>query len=353
MPTLSVANATGNEDSAGIPISISSALTDTDGSETLTIMIKDLPAGFTPNMGIDNGNGTWTIPTASLPSLTIKPAADFSGDATFTVVAISTEREGDSTINTATGHIHVNPVADAPIISALTQSGTEDTNLTLNFGVALKDTDGSEHISALTISGVPTGASLTNATDNHDGTWSISPANVGSVQLIPAAHWSGDATLTITATSQEGSSGPTASTTAQIPLHIEAVANTPFASAANVSGVSGTAIGLNLGASLVDNDGSEKLSVVLSGVPDGVHLSAGLHNDDGSWTLTAAELPNVTLTPPSQFTGDLHLMLDVFAQETSNASVATAHQDFTVHVSEAPAPSNADLEHTFHTGTTG
>src|SRR4029077_14244629 len=65
-PTLTVAAASGNEDSA-IQLSISSALTDTDGSESLVITITGVPAGATLNHGsYDAGTDTWTLSPSDL-----------------------------------------------------------------------------------------------------------------------------------------------------------------------------------------------------------------------------------------------------------------------------------------------
>ena len=49
----------------------------------------------------------------------------------------------------------------------------EDTTIALNIGVALADVDGSELITAVTVSGVPAGAVLSAGNDNGDGTWTL------------------------------------------------------------------------------------------------------------------------------------------------------------------------------------
>src|SRR5262249_53219998 len=69
-PTLSVADATGDEGSA-IPLSISAALTDTDGSESLSITVAGVPVGVTLSAGTNNGGGTWTLTPTQLAGLTI------------------------------------------------------------------------------------------------------------------------------------------------------------------------------------------------------------------------------------------------------------------------------------------
>ena len=51
-----LSNASGNEDNA-IALSITSNLTDTDGSETLSVVISDVPSGAVLSAGTDNGDG--------------------------------------------------------------------------------------------------------------------------------------------------------------------------------------------------------------------------------------------------------------------------------------------------------
>ncbi|MES2729487.1 MAG: Ig-like domain-containing protein [Pseudomonadota bacterium] len=329
-PTLSVAAATGTEDGAVIPVTVTSALTDTDGSETLSFMITNLTAGFVPTVGINNGNGTWSLTAAQIGSLGFRAPANFSGDANYTIVAVSTEREGDSITRTANGTIHVNAVADAPTISAAPVTGNEDQNIPLNLNISLTDTDGSEQISAVTISGLPAGFTLIGATDNLNGTFSVNPNALSQVQLVPPLHWSGDLNLSVTATSRE-STGATASTTTTIPVHVNAVADAPVLTATDATATSGQDVSLHINAALTDTDGSETLSIVISGVPNDMHLSAGLNNGDGTWTLRGDQLNDLRLVSHSNFVGDLNMGVTAYSRE-GNGSTASVHQDFSVHI---------------------
>lgn len=346
MPTLTASAVNTTEDQA-ITLNIAGALTDTDGSESISYLVSGMPAGFTLNHGVQNGNGTWSLSTADLTGLTINPAANYSGTATFTVSAVATEREGDSTVKQQTVSVTVAAVADAPVISAVPVTSNEGQTINLNLGIGLVDTDGSETISAVTITGLPAGASLTHATDNHNGTWSVDVNYLNQIQLVPGADWSGDINLGVTAISRETSNGSTASTSGTIPIHINAVADAPYLSAANVTGNEDQAIQLNLGGGLTDTDGSEHFSAVVSGLPLGAHLSAGLNNGDGSWTLTQAQLNNLSLLPPGHFSGDMSLSLTVYSFE-DNGSTASATQNFNVHVNAASG-AGSWLDHTVDT----
>ncbi|PKR56262.1 Ig-like domain-containing protein, partial [Thalassospira lohafexi] len=89
-PTLDVADASGNEDSA-IALDIDAGLT--DSSETLTVTISGVPDGATLSAGTDNGDGTWTLSSGDLEGLTITPADDFSGSFDLGVTAQSADGE--------------------------------------------------------------------------------------------------------------------------------------------------------------------------------------------------------------------------------------------------------------------
>lgn len=336
MPSLTASAGSGTEDSGSIALTISGALADTDGSETSSFLISGLPSGFMLNHGINNSNGTWSLSSSDLTGLTMTPAANWSGSGTFTVSHIATEREGDQAVKQVTVNYSVTAVADSPLISTRAHNGTEDVPLSLNFGISLTDADGSESISSLTVSGVPVGGSLTNATNNGDGTWSVNVAQIGNVQLVPPIHWHGDTTLNFTAVARESANGATASLGGSLAIHMDAVAHAPTISAANATDQPNTLIALAISAGLTDN--SEHLSIVISGMPDGAQLSAGLHNADGSWTLTQPQLAALSIPPPAGFNGDMHLTATAYSFEDNGLS-SNAHQDFVVHV---------DYDHAFH-----
>ena len=95
-------------------------------------------------------------------SLRFTPPADSDVDLTgLTVTATSTNTTTNQTQSTSTaGEIIVDAVADAPTLTASNASGEEGTSINLNVSAGLTDTDGSESLSKITISGIPNGASL-------------------------------------------------------------------------------------------------------------------------------------------------------------------------------------------------
>ncbi len=96
VPSLAVQSASGVEDTA-IPLDISVALTDTDGSETLSLVVDDIPDGATLSDGTHQftasgssasvGIAAWTLSSLSLN-------VPDSGVYTLTVCAVATEANG-------------------------------------------------------------------------------------------------------------------------------------------------------------------------------------------------------------------------------------------------------------------
>jgi extracellular elastinolytic metalloproteinase len=123
-PTLSVADATGDEGSA-IPLSVSAALTDTDGSESLSITVAGVPAGVALSAGINNGGGTWTLTPAQLTGLTLTYGDNLTF--TLTVTATSTEASNGSTASTQ-GTMTVTIKNVAPTVTSLSKASSINEN---------------------------------------------------------------------------------------------------------------------------------------------------------------------------------------------------------------------------------
>src|SRR5262249_58089839 len=87
-----------------------------------------------------------------------------------------------------------------------------------------------------------------------------------------------------------------------------------------------------IAASLVDTDGSETLTVQISGVPAGATLSAGNNLGGGVWSVTAAQLASLTMTPPTNFTGAITLGITATSTETANGSTASTSTSLTLNI---------------------
>ena len=212
-PSLTLQDASGAEDAA-IALNITAALADTDGSESLSITIAGVPAGAALSAGTDNGGGIYTLTPDQLTGLTVTPPANSDADFSLTVTATSTEANGGATaMSTGTVAVDVAALADTPSLTVQGASGDEGTPIALDIGAALSDTDGSESLS-ITIADVPTGAALSAGTDNGNGSFTLTSAQLAGLTITPGN--SDDFTLTVTATATEADGGDTAAQTGAI-----------------------------------------------------------------------------------------------------------------------------------------
>ncbi|RCK19144.1 hypothetical protein TH8_21080, partial [Thalassospira profundimaris] len=318
-PTLSVADASGNEDTS-ISLDIAAGLN--DSTETLTITISGVPDGATLSAGTDNGDGTWTLNSDQLEGLTITPADDYSGSFDLSVTAVSTSGN-DSTSTSDVITVDVAGVADTPSLEVADASGNEDSAISLDISAGLSD---ASEILSITISGVPDGAILSAGTDNGDGTWTLSAGDLDGLTITPPEDYSGGFDLDVTVTSTDGND--TSSISDTITVGVTAVADAPDLAVSDASGNEDSAISLDISAGL--GDASETLSVTISGVPDGATLSTGTDNGDGTWTLSAGDLDGLTITPPDDYSGSFDLNVTVTSTDGNDS--ASVNDTITVDV---------------------
>ena len=340
-PTLEVSDTSGQEDTA-IALDISSALTDLDGSESLEVTISGVPEGALLSAGADQGGGTWTLSPAQLDGLTITPPADNADSFTLSVTATATDDSGDTATTSASIDVSIEGVADAPTLDVSDATGQEDTTIALDISSALTDLDGSESLE-VTISGVPDGASLSAGTDQGGGVWTLSPEQLDGLTITPPADNADGFTLTVTATATDDS-GDTASTSAAIEVSVDSVADAALLDVADASGAEDTAIALDITASLADLDGSEGLSVTISGVPEGASLSAGTDQGGGVWSLNPEQLDGLTVTPPADNAESFTLtVLATTTDDSGDTATSTATIDVSVEgIADAPTLNVAD-----------
>ena len=216
-PTLTVGNVSGFEDNP-IPLNIQSGLTDTDGSEVLSVTISGVPEGASLSAGsYDADTGDWTLSAAELDGLSILPAADDDSDFQLTVTATSTDTDpetGEATTATTVGtmDVSVDPLADAPVLTLGDVTGNEDTAIPLNISATLQD---DSEVLGLSISGIPDGAVLTVTNPGGqavqvnvvDGVAQIPNGLVGGdLAITPPLDSADDFQLTVTATAKDGNS---------------------------------------------------------------------------------------------------------------------------------------------------
>ena len=347
------------EDTAVSLSGLGGTLADTDGSETLTYRIEGLPAGAVLSAGTVQPDGSVLLTPAELATLTFTPPTNFHGTIPLTLVSIATEgANADTAENSAPFSIVVDAQADTPSVVGGSSATDEDTAVTFGpqINYAPTDTDGSEAVSEVAITGVPTGANVTyTATGGAiitviatgfaiTGSEAAIRDTLNTFAITPPDDSGDDFDLTVAVTVTDAD-GSMATQTATHPVDVTPIADAPVPIVANAAGDEDTPIPLNgLGGTLADTDGSETLTYRIEGLPAGAALSAGTVQPDGSVLLTPAELAGLTITPPLHFHGTIPLTLVVISTETSNGDAAETSAPFDVDVTpiaDAPTLSSA------------
>ena len=155
-----------------------------DASETATYVISGVPLDAALNGGTHDGQGNWTLSASDFDGLALTPASQSDADFTLTVTVETTEANGATATNSATLDVSIQGVADEASLQAANVSGVEGEWAPLNLGASLLDTDGSESITEVRITGVTNGATLNFGTDLGGGVWVVDPADLESVSLL-------------------------------------------------------------------------------------------------------------------------------------------------------------------------
>ena len=342
---------TGEEDTRIALTGLSASLVDADGSESLTsVRITGVPAGarFTTaagvTLGTDNGDGSWSFAPAQLAGLHFVPVLNLHGTVNLALEVTATEASNGSAATTTRAFtVTVDAQADAPVVGAGSQTINEDVQTVVGTGISygLTDTDGSERVSSVTVTGFPGGAAVTLAAVGSAvvtavaGGYTVSGpsadirATLDGLAMRPPVNSDADIPLTVAVTTTDAD-GSTAVASNTFTLNVSAVADAPTVSG-SASGNEDTAIAVPVTVALTDTDGSETLaSVVVSQVPVGAVLAwnTGLpgsvvNGGGGSFTFTGttgqiqALLLSLTITPPLHSDADFNLRITATSSESN------------------------------------
>ncbi|NOJ08654.1 T1SS-143 repeat domain-containing protein [Vibrio splendidus] len=304
---------------------------------------------------------------------------DFAGCIDFTIKTIETSPcNGDTVTTDQTISIQVLPVVDditvATDSTTIQEDITTDLNLELVLGDSVEDgqlitgegnsATGKESVNSLTIT-VSNGGTLSESptdtdtgllVDNGNGEWTVTdPSRLSDVLVTPPEHYSGEITLTVTANITDEADcvveTDTQDKTTVVTITVEPVADAANLVTEDIVGDEDNYISLSsLSAELIDQDGSENMSLALKGVPEGAVVAIKVGDSyelvpnngvdggtfDGNptyeWQLDPSQLANLVILPPRDFSGDMNLVLEAITQEIGTTDIRYTESEFTVGV---------------------
>ena len=309
-PTLAPVAATGIE---GSPIALNLGASAKnlagDSNSLATLTISAIPVGATLSDGVNTFTATTGLTSVSvlgwsLSSLTITPV----NDANFSLSVSATQKDSQgqlSAATTATEAVTVNPLA--PTLAPVAVTGVEGSPIALNLGAALKSVSGDANSwASVVVSAIPVGAVLSDgnghsftatagSTSTNIAAWALT-----SLKITPAN--AADFTLSIAATEKDAQGNLSTTVTASETVTINPVAPTLAPVAA--TGVEGSPIALNLGASAKNlaGDSNSLATLTISAIPVGATLSDGVNTFTATTGQTSVSvlgwsLSSFTITP--------------------------------------------------------
>ncbi|MBV5324126.1 MAG: hypothetical protein J0626_02015, partial [Rhodospirillaceae bacterium] len=231
--------ASGNEDTIIDPGFGSYHPADMDGSETLSVVLREIPDTVTFSMtsgnekfakylGVVNGHEQWSIDPNHLGDVRFKAGHDVAGDFTVKLDLITTENDGNSIVSSRDLVVTLNQVADTPnasVSSSIHEDAWTAAGIPVTFNASPEDVTanigstaalGVEHISHVQVQfnfaslGLPNGTTLTLEINGQDhtlvsGQWMDITDSYGSTMHLKGVpeDWSKDIPVTLQATSSE------------------------------------------------------------------------------------------------------------------------------------------------------
>ncbi|HIF9378837.1 TPA: retention module-containing protein [Photobacterium damselae] len=386
----SVYHYTVNEDADNVQLDLQAVLNDDDGSENLFYFIT-ITEGEGTLVGkglVEVSPGVYKIAASDIGTIEVDPADNFSGDIKLDVYAQSEEKDNHDTADSDHKEIiiNVNPVADDGVLKVSRIEADEDQIIDLASHIHLTsndDFDGSEHL-YIRISNLPEGAVLfldgQPVALDPNGYYEIDYDKISSLQLQPPLDSNVDFTFTvegvvkdtITVTDENGNpkdledvkvigSGNIDVALTGVVDEPELIPNNPddWSPLPDNAGLETTIKedaegGVKLdfdvvsGEHIIDpatgaTDGSETLSVVISGIPEGVEIKgpdgvpyalvyAGEdENGNPIYQVDLDSLDGITIIPPTNSTEDIHLDVRVVVTENDGAS-QSFDKDVIIHI---------------------
>ncbi len=329
--TLSVEDATGMQNDF-ISLDIESSLTDTDGSETLQIIIEDVPDGAVLNHGIKQTDGSWHLTQGDLKDLTIRPEFDSIDDFEIKVRAITTEaKNGNSAENVANIIVNVEAIPTSVNITVEAAEVLEDHDSYLSINVDESTLHPSESL-YLELS-IPQNFSLSQGQQLDDTTWKLRTDQLENLSLKTVPNYAGSFSVDIISVIVESTGNERRSEyPVKLPVDIIPVADETSLEVNDIETDEDSLIYLNILSKLNDLDGSESLQLKIRGIPDNSLLNAGEKAGD-TWIIQEKDIKTLALLAPENMSGTLELDIESVSTD-SNGDTKSITKNITITLNE-------------------
>ncbi|MDX7920566.1 retention module-containing protein [Aeromonas media] len=348
------------------------------GDDELSIVITGLPSDVNvQGLTFDFVNGEYLIKLPNglgdLDRLTLTLPEDYAGDGLrFNVRLVNTDTvsgdikqvEKDVTLS-ITPEVDIKGGADGlPELHLQVKDvngdgqpdNLEDTEIHLDLSVKLADISptvadgGLETVEKVTVTVDAQYGHFLDGNGQPVNTLVVDANGLKDLVFVPKQHFSGQVPLgikvdildTATTGTDRGSWSGNAS------FEVLPVNDPAQLTVKDVSGNEDGSVNLGgLGATLIDNDGSEQIvALQIKGVPDGFTLSApAVNNGGGVWQVpVGTDFSKLTLIPPADFSGSVELTLSAFTLDKGLTLPLETSGSFTVTVNPVGDPIIADIQ---------
>ena len=345
-PTIAIHTIAGddviNVNAAKAGFAIAGTTTDAENGQPVTVKIVDSSGRVVDTLTTTLTNDSWSVNVSSTE-------AKLLHDGCYTVKADVSDSAGNPA-REATQAIKIDETP--PTVTWLPQAerGIEGTTIALGTITATANSLGqSNSVQSLVVSGIATGAVLTDGENNFMATSDNTSIDVASWNLsdlkiiLPN---DSNFILTVTATDQGANTARTSELVTVAPL-------APYLHPVAAHGNEGTAIALELGVMAKSLSGANADAtpnsldtLVVSDIPAGATLSDGTRSftataDNTSHDVASWNLSSLTITPPAEFEGCFKLTIAATEHDSEGDISATVTETEVVTVAPVARPPTA------------
>ena len=219
---------------------------------------------------------------------------------------------------------------EPPVLDLSVTNGTEDSPVSMYIS-AHNPGSISDMSSGLTVRIIsfPPGSTFSRGSYNGEF-WTLTSSNFGSVDLFLPSDLSGQFEISAEAISIDLSSRRVGT----VQFSVQPVVDTPFINVVQHDDCIESETGqftFILASFLVDNDGSETLTVIVSGMPNGTWLSVGQANEQGDYIIRSVErLTMINAEIPSSSADDITVTLIATATETLTNGMSSTNATISI-----------------------